>query len=123
MIRVVKTGTGDAPQFFCDQCKLPIEQIDLALYLWKQRKILQWKEEQEPALVLPPHHPSVLVEEGQIYTLHKHCADEFEAQHGGDQYDWPWIELTDLLLFLTHNGGLTLEDLQKRLEARKDLWG
>lgn len=116
MIRAVKTETGIGAQFFCDHCNLPIDQIGLAMYLWKERWTTQGHVE-----VLPRRHPSVLVEDGQIYILHKRCANDFEAQHGGKQYNWPWAELVDLLLFLTHNGGLTLENLKTRLETRLNL--
>lgn len=123
MIRVTKTGTGDAPRFFCDQCNLSIERITLGLYLWKELDTFRREEGQESEMIISPLHPSVLVEDGKIYTLHKSCADAFEKQHGGNHFKWPWIELTDLLIFLIHNGGLTLEDLQKRMDARRDLWG
>jgi hypothetical protein len=123
MIRIIKTGSGDAPHFFCDHCEQPIKDISLALYMWKQLNTVRWEKGQEPELVISPRHPSVLVEQGHIYTLHKSCADDFEATHGGNTYRWPWMELIDLLLFLIHNSGLTIDDLQKRFEERQDLWG
>lgn len=117
MLRILKTGTGDAPVFFCDHCKKRIEDIGLALYSWKELDTLT----DDMEFVISPSHPSVLAEEGRIYTLHKACIDQFELEHGGDAFDWPCLELIDLLVFLIHNGGLRLEDIQRRAASRIEM--
>ncbi len=118
MLLIKKTGTGDAPVFVCDHCKKRIEDIDLALYTWKELDTLN----EELEYVISPNNPSVLAEEGQIYTLHKACIDQFELKHGGDAFDWPWMELIDLLVFLIHNGGSSIEAIQERAKERRELY-
>ena len=121
MLRLIKTGTGDAPAFFCDHCEQRIEDITLALYSWKQLDTFRWDETGEFEFVISPNHPSVLVDRGQIYVLHKACIDQFEAEHEGDTYDWPCLELIDLVVFLIHNGGLTVKDVQERVDFVKNM--
>jgi len=129
MLRIVKTQSGDAPQFFCDHCKASISDAGLALYIWKEYDSFRWgkDDENDPEFVIPPTHPSLLVENGLIYTLHKSCVDEFEIQNsgkspGGKPYRWPWMEFIDLLVFLIHNSGSSVEKIQERIEHRKEMF-
>ena len=123
MLRVIKTKRGDAPALFCDHCEKRIEDAELALFTWRQLKTLRWGEndEDEAEFVISPLHPSVYVDEGQIFTLHKACANNFKSQHGGNKYDWPWLELIDLLGFLIFNSGKQIEDIQQRFEERREM--
>jgi len=121
MLRVVKRGNKNASFFFCDYCKKRIEEIDLALYTWKELNTFRWGEKGEPELLIPSSHPSNLVEDGQIYTVHKACIDQFEEAHGGDDYNWPCLELIDLLIFLIHNSGSSIEEIITRAKFRGEL--
>jgi hypothetical protein len=121
MLRVIKTGKRDASCFFCDHCQKRIEEIDLALYTWKELNTFRWDENGNPDLVIHSRHPANLVENGQIYIVHKACIDQFEEAHGGDDYHWPCLELIDLPIFLIHNSGSTIEKLTERAKFRGEL--
>lgn len=106
MLQIRDLVTGLAPHFSCDYCQESISDIREGLYLWRQKKLVPLGEPDLPG--------PLLLESGRIYTLHKDCARAFEAAHGGRHFDWPWAELIDLLILLAHNGGLSIDDLQRR---------
>lgn len=120
MLRILKTGTGDAPVLVCDYCNQRIENIRMALYTWKERNTYRWDENNPPEFVIPPHHPSTLADDGTIYTVHKACIDDFEEAYGGDTYHWPCLELIDLFVFLIRNGGMTAANVQEREASRRE---
>ena len=94
----------------------------LALCTWKEIKTRQPTEESENEYAIFLKQQASLVEQGELYILHKVCADQFEMAHGGNEYRWPWLEFIDLLFFLTSNSGITFEDLQ-RVEVEREEMG
>lgn len=109
MLQILRNDSGIIASFTCDHCHKPIKDAGLALALWKVQSY--WEDSINPKLI----------ENGKMYTLHKGCADQFEAENNAPAHQWPWVEMVDMILMLVHSSGLTMEKLQQRAETRTNM--
>jgi hypothetical protein len=122
LLRTTQKDNRNGAALFCDHCNNLIEDIGLALFTWKELSAIRRPEGKAPEVIISRNHPSILVEQGKIYTIHKTCIDQFEKAQGGESFYWPELELIDLLVFVIHNVGLNISDVQKRAEFCAEMY-
>lgn len=122
MIKLVPTPSKMCPVVVCDHCQERIEDARQGNVYWRQWKTHRFTPDAATGTTsmeeLPPRE-SILVDDGQFYTLHKKCTRVFETIHADEQQGWVWMGLTELFSHLIDNTKVTYEDLDKSKEFAK----